>query len=79
VIVECEFRRGRCRSARLTPITLNEIGRGGPHDLATRGMPSFANGSTANAILRRVAERSRAFGAEFNIDAIGVSSLKGLR
>jgi poly-gamma-glutamate capsule biosynthesis protein CapA/YwtB (metallophosphatase superfamily) len=78
VIVECEFSRGRCKSARLTPITLNEIGRGGPQDLTTRGMPAFSRGSTASAILRRVAERSSAFGAGFDIDETGIGALKGL-
>jgi poly-gamma-glutamate synthesis protein (capsule biosynthesis protein) len=73
VIVECQFRRGRCKSARLTPITLNEIGRGGLSDLATRGMPSLASGAAASAILRRVVERSNAFGAEFDFDAMSAS------
>jgi poly-gamma-glutamate synthesis protein (capsule biosynthesis protein) len=73
VIVECQFRRGRCKSARLTPITLNEIGRGGLSDLAIRGMPSLTSGAAASAILRRVVERSNAFGAEFDFDATSAS------
>lgn len=69
VIVECEFETGRCRSARLTPIVLNEIGLGGPEDMATRGMPTLAPPDRAQVILQRVLARSRPFGAPaFTVD-----------
>ncbi len=78
VIVDCQFRARRCTSARLTPIVLNEIGRGGPGDMATRGMPALADGAMARAIAARVVERSIPFGAEFAPDASGGLLLKGL-
>jgi poly-gamma-glutamate synthesis protein (capsule biosynthesis protein) len=78
VIVECEFRRGRCRSARLTPISLNEIGHGGAGDMVTRGMPSLAGGVTASAILQRVAERSSPFGTRLDLSTPGVAAVLGL-
>lgn len=62
VLVECEFRARRCRSARLVPIRLNEIGRGEPADQATRGMPSLASGAQARAILDRISNRSLPLG-----------------
>ncbi|ALL13197.1 CapA family protein [Caulobacter henricii] len=67
VLVECEFSARRCRSVRLVPIRLNEIGRAGPDDLATRGMPSLASGSQALAILDRIADRSLALGGRLLI------------
>lgn len=65
VIIDCSFRKGRCRSARLVPITLNEIGRGGATDTATRGMPSLVNGDQGSAILQRITLLSQGFGTEF--------------
>jgi poly-gamma-glutamate synthesis protein (capsule biosynthesis protein) len=61
-IVECVFDGGRCRSARLTPIVLNEIGLGGPNDMATRGMPSLAPPDRARIIRERIISRSAPFG-----------------
>ncbi|MFN3514778.1 MAG: CapA family protein [Phenylobacterium sp.] len=61
-IVECGFRNGRCRSARLIPLELNEIGLGGADDMATRGAPSLASPETSRRILERLAGRSAPFG-----------------
>lgn len=58
VIVECAFQAGHCRSVRLTPIVLNEIGLGGRDDMVTRGMPSLAPPDRGRLILRRIVERS---------------------
>lgn len=62
VIADCTFDGGRCREVRLVPLTLNEVGLNGPDDMATRGFPTLAHGDEARAILRRTADRSRAFG-----------------
>ena len=78
VIVECEFRARRCRSARLVPIRLNEIGRAGPGDMATRGMPGLAHGAQGRAILERVAGRSRPLGGRLRVDGRGYAELQGL-
>jgi poly-gamma-glutamate capsule biosynthesis protein CapA/YwtB (metallophosphatase superfamily) len=62
VIAECRFVGGCFREMTLTPVQLNPQGIGGPGDLATRGRPSIARGTEANAILDRLAELSRPFG-----------------
>lgn len=67
VIAECTFEHDRCRDIRLVPLALNEIGLGGPDDVATRGFPTLAPSAQAAAILNRIAERSRPFG--LRIDA----------
>lgn len=77
VLVECEFKARRCRSVRLVPIRLNEIGRGGASDLATRGMPALASGAQARSILERVADRSRRLGGRLRLDR-GQAQLLGL-
>ncbi|WP_421737837.1 CapA family protein [Caulobacter sp.] len=76
VMVDCAFRKGRCRSARLVPITLNEIGTGGPNDTTTRGMPSLAGDARARSILKRVGTRSRPFGAHFSDSSKGYADLR---
>lgn len=43
VIVQASFERGRCQAFELIPIVMNEIGLGGPEDMATRGMPALAS------------------------------------
>lgn len=78
VLVECEFKARRCRSARLVPIRLNEIGRAGPSDLATRGMPALAPGARARAILDRIGDRSRPLGGRQRLDGQGQAQLLGL-
>lgn len=75
VMVECAFRKGRCRAARLVPITLNEVGMGGPTDTTTRGMPSLASDARARSILERVSTRSRPFGARFGHSSKGYADL----
>lgn len=67
VLVECVFRARRCRSARLVPIRLNEIGRAGPDDMATRGMPDLADSAQGRAILERIAGRSLPLGGRLLI------------
>jgi len=67
VIVECVFREGRCQSAKLTPLTLNEIGLDGPKDMATRGAPNLAKGPQAKTILQRLIDRSTPFGASLTL------------
>lgn len=78
VLVECEFKARRCRSARLVPIRLNEIGRTGPADLATRGMPSLASGAQARAILDRLANRSLPLGGRLLIGDRADAQLRNL-
>lgn len=63
LIVQARFERGRCKGFELTPIAMNEIGLGGPEDMATRGMPALASPEQARAILERVHARSVALGA----------------
>ncbi len=63
VIAECRFVGGQFLDMTMTPVQLNAEGIGGPADLATRGRPSIAHGTEANAILNRVAELCRPFGA----------------
>lgn len=67
VVVQCAFEDGRCVSAKLSPIALNEIGLGGPSDMATRGAPAFAGLEQGGAILRRMAARSARFGTRIEI------------
>jgi poly-gamma-glutamate synthesis protein (capsule biosynthesis protein) len=62
VVAECRFVHGCFREMTLTPVQLKPQGVGGPGDLATRGRPSIAHGTEANAILDRLAELSRPFG-----------------
>lgn len=69
VIADCAFDGGRCRELRLVPLTLNEVGLNGPDDMATRGFPTLAHGDEARAILRRTADRSRAFGTTLNVES----------
>ena len=76
--VECLFVGGRCRAARLVPLALNEVGRGGPEDQATRGMPAIAVGDQARAILQRVADRSLTFGTGWIKGAADGAELAGL-
>lgn len=78
VLVECEFRGRRCRSARLVPIRLNEIGTAGPADIVTRGMPSLADAAQGRAILDRIADRSRRLGGRFRAEDQGQAQLLGL-
>jgi poly-gamma-glutamate capsule biosynthesis protein CapA/YwtB (metallophosphatase superfamily) len=78
VLVECTFRARRCRSVRLVPIRLNEIGQAGPGDMATRGMPGLADGAQARAILQRVAARSRPLGGRLLIGDRGYAEVQGL-
>lgn len=63
VVVQASFERGRCQVFELTPIVMNEIGLGGPEDMATRGMPALASPTQARAILNRVNARSVALGS----------------
>ena len=63
VIVQASFERGRCQAFELTPIVMNEIGLGGPEDMATRGMPALASPTQARAILNRVNARSVGLGS----------------
>ena len=76
--VECLFVDGRCRGARLVPLALDEIGRGGSDDQVTRGMPTIATGDQAHAILQRVAERSLTFGTRLFKGAADGAELAGL-
>lgn len=62
VMVDCVFERGRCISVRLSPIVLNEIGLGGPGDMATRGAPALATPQRGRAILQRLSALSARFG-----------------
>lgn len=78
LVVECEFRAGRCRTVRLAPLALNEIGLNGPNDMATRGAPAFAAPAQGVKILERVAARSRVFGGRIAIDSTGEGELLGL-
>jgi len=73
VIVECAF-AGRRLSARLVPIVLNEIGLGGPDDIATRGAPALADRARGAAILERLAVRSAPFGTRISPSGV----LRGL-
>jgi len=66
-IAECVFEHGRCVSAALVPIALNEIGLGGVSDMATRGAPALVGPEQGEAILRRVAARSAPFGTRIEI------------
>lgn len=63
VIVQATFERGRCQAFELTPIVMNEIGLGGPQDMATRGMPNVASPSRARVILERINARSVGLGS----------------
>lgn len=68
VIADCTFDGNRCRELQLIPLTLNEVGLNGPGDMATRGFPTLAHGDEARAILRRTADRSRAFGTTLSVE-----------
>lgn len=63
VIVQASFERGRCLAFELIPIVMNEIGLGGPEDMATRGMPALASPGQARVILDRINTRSLTLGA----------------
>lgn len=78
LVVDCAFEAGRCRSARLIPLALNEIGLGGPDDMATRGGPTFVAPTQGAKILERVAARSRPFGGRIGVAANGEGELLGL-
>lgn len=70
VIVQGVFQAGRCRSFAMSPIILNETGLGGAEDMATRGMPALASTDRSRAILQRVLDQSKAFGAPpFRLEA----------
>ncbi|MCY1647634.1 CapA family protein [Caulobacter sp. SL161] len=81
VIVQASFERGRCQAFEMTPIVMNEIGLGGPEDMATRGMPTLASPSQARIILDRMNARSLALGsAAFDVRgsrAVWTAPLKG--
>ncbi|ADG10558.1 capsule biosynthesis protein CapA [Caulobacter segnis] len=62
VFAECVFERGRLVSLRFEPIVLNEIGRGGPKDMETRGFPRLARTAERKAILDSFMARSAKFG-----------------
>lgn len=72
-IVECHFIGDVCASVRLRPVILNEIGLGGPQDMATRGAPTLAKGGQARGILEHMAKLSRRFGAHIDISGDGES------
>lgn len=75
MVVDCAFEAGRSRSARLIPLALNEIGLGGPDDMATRGGPTFVAPAQGAKILERVAARSRPFGGRIGVAASGEGAL----
>lgn len=66
VIADCTFDGRRCRTVRLVPITLNEVGLNGPDDMATRGLPALASPIDAASILDRVARRSQGFSVQLD-------------
>lgn len=76
VIVDCQFVEGRFSQASLIPLALNEVGLGGPDDLATRGFPQLAGRAQSAAILRRIEERSRAFGAPLGLTGSAAGRLR---
>ncbi|MDP3749838.1 MAG: CapA family protein [Phenylobacterium sp.] len=78
LVVDCVFEAGHCRSARLVPLALNEIGLGGQDDMATRGGPTFATPVQGVKILERVAARAKPFGGRIGIAAHGEGELLGL-
>lgn len=65
LIVEGRFRDGRFLGAEVTPVVLNDMGVGGPEDLATRGRPAFSTGARARQTLERVESLSADLGYAF--------------
>jgi poly-gamma-glutamate capsule biosynthesis protein CapA/YwtB (metallophosphatase superfamily) len=77
VVAYVEFQGKNLQSISLRPIVLNNIGDGQPdvHDeyannrfLATRGLPAPATGARAGYILKRIAELSKPFGTEVELN-----------
>lgn len=75
-VAEVEFQGKVLRSITLSPIVMNYVGDGQPdvHDaltnnefLDTRGLPSPINGARATYILERLAELSKPFGTQFEM------------
>ncbi len=71
VFAECVFEGGRAVGLRFEPIVLNEIGRGGPHDMETRGFPRLASTPERQAILEDFAARSALLGPSLRVGANG--------
>ncbi len=78
VMVDCTFTDGRCHSAQLIPIVLNEIGLGGPSDMASRGAPTLADPTKSRSILQHLAQLSKPFGTSLDINTDGSGTLKVL-
>jgi poly-gamma-glutamate synthesis protein (capsule biosynthesis protein) len=77
-VASLQFEGRRLASLTLKPVVLNVIGEGQPemHDqyvnnqfLQTRGLPSPATGARAVYILQRLADLSKPFGTQMQIDA----------
>ncbi len=77
VVVNLEYQGKKLKSITLDPIVMNYFGNGQPdvrnplatnEFLYTRGLPSAATGAKANYILERVAEYSKPFGTEFEVE-----------
>ncbi len=77
VVAHVEFDHAKLRAITLQPIAFNKIGQGQPdvHDehshnqyLLTRGLPAPAHGEQAYYILNRLAELSRPFGTEVELN-----------
>lgn len=73
VFAECVFEAGRVKSLRFEPIVLNEIGRGGPTDMETRGLPRLANTGERKAVLDGFAAASAKLGASLRLGPGGVA------
>lgn len=71
VFAECVFDGGRAVGLRFEPIVLNEIGRGGPADMETRGFPQLANATERRAILDGLAARSAKLGLSLRLSRDG--------
>lgn len=71
VFAECVFDGGRLVDLRFEPIVLNEMGRGGPTDMETRGFPQLARGTERQAILDGLADRSAALGPSLQLGING--------
>ena len=58
VVADCLLTRDGLGEIVLTPIVLSDVGREGPKDFVTRGLPQIASGSAARSILEHLANES---------------------
>jgi poly-gamma-glutamate synthesis protein (capsule biosynthesis protein) len=71
VFAECVFDGGRMTSLRFEPIILNEIGRGGPADMETRGFPRLASRAERGRVLDGFAVASAKLGPSLRLGSSG--------